>query len=165
MKRLEIRTDWNLNELGSDPADHGPTSANGGALDSHQAPPEVPRRTIIFCNTVSKALDLYDRLKAQKSDNLDLLLLHSRFRPPDREERVEALRHLQQFKQGQIVVSTQVLEAGVDISSGILWTEPAGLPSIVQRLGRLNRAGEFCSNGSAVAGGLASSGHAARSSG
>lgn len=47
------------------------------------------------------------------------------------------------FPKGQIVVATQVIEAGVDVSSGILWSEVAPLASLVQRLGRLNRAGEF----------------------
>jgi CRISPR-associated endonuclease/helicase Cas3 len=47
------------------------------------------------------------------------------------------------FPKGQIVVATQVVEAGVDVSSGILWSEIAPLASLVQRLGRLNRAGEF----------------------
>lgn len=47
------------------------------------------------------------------------------------------------FPMGQIVVATQVIEAGVDISSGILCSEIAPLASLVQRLGRLNRAGEF----------------------
>jgi CRISPR-associated endonuclease/helicase Cas3 len=81
-----------------------------------------------------------------------LVLLHSRFRAPDREAHFKAVERINQFKEGQIIVTTQVLEAGVDISSGMLWTEPAILPSLVQRLGRLNRAGEFGSNGSAVAG-------------
>jgi CRISPR-associated endonuclease/helicase Cas3 len=42
---------------------------------------------------------------------------------------------------GLIVVSTQVVEAGVDISSVRLWSEFAPWASVIQRLGRLNREG------------------------
>jgi len=42
---------------------------------------------------------------------------------------------------GLVLVSTQVVEAGFDISSVRLWSEIAPWPSIVQRLGRLNREG------------------------
>jgi CRISPR-associated endonuclease/helicase Cas3 len=44
--------------------------------------------------------------------------------------------------EGTIVVATQVVEAGVDMSSRTLVTEPAPFSSIVQRLGRCNRAAE-----------------------
>jgi CRISPR-associated endonuclease/helicase Cas3 len=43
---------------------------------------------------------------------------------------------------GLIIVSTQVIEAGMDISSISLWSEIAPWPSNVQRLGRLNREGK-----------------------
>ena len=42
---------------------------------------------------------------------------------------------------GLIVVSTQVIEAGIDVSGVRLWSEIAPWPSDVQRLGRLNREG------------------------
>ena len=44
---------------------------------------------------------------------------------------------------GRIIVSTQVVEAGVDISARTLITELAPWPSLVQRFGRCNRRGEF----------------------
>ena len=40
------------------------------------------------------------------------------------------------------MVATQVVEAGVDISSRVLVTETAPFFAIVQRLGRCNPAGE-----------------------
>src|SRR5436305_400598 len=43
---------------------------------------------------------------------------------------------------GLICVSTQVIEAGVDISAHRLWTEIAPWASMLQRLGRLNRKGD-----------------------
>ena len=42
---------------------------------------------------------------------------------------------------GRIVISTQVLEAGVDLDADVLVSEICPWPSLVQRLGRLNRRG------------------------
>jgi CRISPR/Cas system-associated endonuclease/helicase Cas3 len=42
---------------------------------------------------------------------------------------------------GLIIVSTQVIEAGYDLSAARLWSEVAPWASVIQRLGRLNREG------------------------
>jgi CRISPR-associated endonuclease/helicase Cas3 len=108
---------------------------------------ELPPRTLVICNTVDRAVVVHALLAKDKDkpEGCDLLLLHSRFRPPERRVRMERLKAESPtaFPKGQIVVATQVIEAGVDVSSGVLWSEVAPLASLVQRLGRLNRAGEF----------------------
>jgi len=107
--------------------------------------PKLPARTLVICNTVDRAKTAYALLTAERPDDCDFVLLHSRFRPPERKAQMDRLSNINRaaFPKGQIVVSTQVIEAGVDVSSGILWSEVAPLASLVQRLGRLNRAGEF----------------------
>ncbi len=107
--------------------------------------PNVPARTLIICNTVDRAVAVHALLASEKLEGCDLLLLHSRFRPPERREKMNRLKapDLATFPKGQIVVATQVIEAGVDVSSAILCSEIAPLASLVQRLGRLNRTGEF----------------------
>ncbi|MGQ9652115.1 MAG: type I-G CRISPR-associated helicase/endonuclease Cas3g, partial [Phycisphaerae bacterium] len=73
----------------------------------------------------------------------NLVLLHSRFRPADRVKRVEeALADISPDGPGTIVVSTQVIEAGVDVSATTLFTELAPWASLVQRFGRCNRRGQ-----------------------
>jgi len=113
------------------------------------SPPDVPRRTLIICNTVDRARKIHAAITAAQSQKVatDLVLLHSRFRPRDRARQQDRLMAVWNAQAGQIVVATQVVEAGVDLSAAILWTEIAPLPSIVQRLGRLNRAGEFGHDG------------------
>jgi CRISPR-associated endonuclease/helicase Cas3 len=70
-------------------------------------------------------------------------LLHSRFRPGDRKKQVDkALEEIKPGERGTIVVSTQVIEAGVDVSATTLFTELAPWASLVQRFGRCNRRGE-----------------------
>jgi len=129
----------------------------GEILDAHQsmltavrsAPSSLPRRTLLICNTVDRARAVHTALRSKLKSSVEpkpeLLLLHSRFRPTDRAARMNRLRseHLAAQPAGQIVVATQVVEAGVDISSAVLWTEIAPLSCLVQRLGRLNRSGEF----------------------
>ena len=83
--------------------------------------------------------DLYPRVR----------LLHSRFRPKDRDEilRDSALSGAPLPSAGEIIVATQAVEAGVDVSARVLISEIAPWSSMIQRLGRCNRAGEFDSEG------------------
>lgn len=104
------------------------------ALRAH-APGE---RTLIVCNTVPRAREIYQEVRKAFPD---AILLHSRFRPGDRSRGIEALGQIP--ANGQIVVSTQVLEAGVDISAHRLITDIAPWGSLVQRFGRVNRYGEL----------------------
>jgi len=130
-----------------------------GILDHHQ-PGSL---TLVFLNTVDAARDWHSALeaiskqpakgkrKAKAPQTPHVLLVHSRFRPCDRKA---VLEKMQQFCEGQaggklrtddpglIVVTTQVLEAGVDISAARLWSEIAPWAAVVQRLGRLNRDGK-----------------------
>ena len=97
-------------------------------------------RTIVILNTVRRAVDLYDQLKQRKPDAA-VSLLHSRFRPPDRKRLVEEMLQAP-GPAGSIIISTQVIEAGVDVSASVMFTELAPWASLVQRFGRCNRAGE-----------------------
>lgn len=101
--------------------------------------------TLVVINTVKRARELFDqiqKLSAKDPAAPELLLLHSRFRPHERKILSEKLTSPIP-DQGRLVVSTQVIEAGVDISASLLISELAPWPSLVQRLGRLNRRGEL----------------------
>ena len=110
--------------------------------------------TLVVLNTVRRATELFDALqKAQVGPkrtksawqplpgNPELVLVHSRFRPPERAGIVQRLL-APLGPQGRIVVSTQVIEAGVDVSATTLFTELAPWASLVQRFGRCNRDGK-----------------------
>ncbi len=100
-------------------------------------------RTLVVVNTVKRALELFTALnKTKPKPRAEMVLLHSRFRPPDRARAVARLL-AEPGPQGMIVVSTQVVEAGVDVSAQTLFTELAPWPSLVQRFGRCNRRGEY----------------------
>ena len=70
------------------------------------------------------------------------VLIHSRFRPIDRNAQEARLKDTVP-PEGRIIVATQAIEAGVDLSARVLFTELAPWASLVQRFGRCNRYGEF----------------------
>ncbi len=95
--------------------------------------------TLAVFNTVERAVATYTSLN-KLSPDAEVVLLHSRYRPPDRAAHTtDALSR--PGPAGKIVISTQVLEAGIDLSAALLFTEVAPWPSIVQRAGRCNRDG------------------------
>jgi CRISPR-associated endonuclease/helicase Cas3 len=93
--------------------------------------------TLVVMNRVARAQAL--RALLEKRTGERTALIHSRFRPADR-RRIEDAVLTGRFR--GILVATQAIEAGVDISAKTLFTELAPWASIVQRYGRLNRAGE-----------------------
>jgi len=95
-------------------------------------------RTLVIVNTVDRAVELHKRLVLSKATTV---LVHSRFRAPERARALEAALATP-GPEGTIVVSTQVIEAGVDVSAATLFTELAPWASLVQRFGRCNRRGE-----------------------
>jgi CRISPR-associated endonuclease/helicase Cas3 len=104
--------------------------------------------TLAIVNTVRRAQDLYREVcksleGAGRSANP--ILLHSRYRQRDRDRTVEQI--FGGTATDRIVVATQAVEAGVDITSATLFTELAPWTSLVQRFGRCNRKGECGSQG------------------
>ncbi len=103
---------------------------------------EFGRITLVVCNTVDRACKTYDALQELgRADGIELV--HSRFRPAEREAWRERFlsRSACRAEVDRIIVATQVVEAGVDISAGCLITELAPWPSLVQRFGRSARYG------------------------
>jgi CRISPR-associated endonuclease/helicase Cas3 len=92
-------------------------------------------RTIVVMNTVDGARSVYKHLRGGSAE---CTLLHPRFRGIDR---ARVLADVIGRCDDRIVVSTQVVEAGLDLDAAVLVTESAPWPSLVQRAGRCNRGG------------------------
>jgi CRISPR-associated endonuclease/helicase Cas3 len=103
---------------------------------------EYGRITLVVCNTVDRASRTYDALQ-KLGVTRDLRLVHSRFRPHERAAWKAAFLGREACKPGvdRIIVATQVVEAGVDISATTLVTELSPWSSLVQRFGRCARYG------------------------
>lgn len=104
--------------------------------------------TILFMNTVARAQAVYDAL-GHCGDDPRRLLVHSRFRAAERDALLTRLTDERPIA-GRIVVATQALEAGVDVTSATMITEIAPWSSLVQRFGRCNRYGECGERGADV---------------
>ena len=103
--------------------------------------------TLVIVNRVERAQDLHAALgKTLKKTRpgTELVLIHGRFRPADRRREMDkVLAVVDPDGPGLIVVATQAVEAGVDLSAAVLFTELAPWPSLVQRFGRANRYAEL----------------------
>lgn len=136
-----IRKTLAIDEIAAN--DHG---AFANAIKAaHEATPvngEYGRITLVVCNTVDRALRTYEALEKQGVTK-DLRLVHGRFRPHERAAWKTEFLGRAACRPGvdRIIVATQVVEAGVDISATTLITELAPWSSLVQRFGRCARYG------------------------
>ena len=115
-------------------------------LDAHRA----GRMTLVIVNRVARAQSLHAALGKRLGAGdaaPELALVHARFRPADRRREMAKIpingEENGEVSKDLIVVSTQAVEAGVDISAAVLFTELAPWPSMVQRFGRVNRYAEL----------------------
>ncbi len=101
---------------------------------------------------VDAVLDRLQREATEKSsgDLTALLTLNSRYRPFDREILIEIADRLSTGKIPFVLVSTQAIEAGVDLSFRTVFRDLAPLDSIVQAAGRCNRSYEWGEEGGRV---------------
>jgi CRISPR-associated endonuclease/helicase Cas3 len=104
--------------------------------------------TLAVVNTVDRALKVHAIVcndKDLKSKGTDIRIVHSRFRPAERAGWREEFLNRQACIPGtnRIIIATQVIEAGVDISAAVLITELAPWACLVQRFGRCARWGGY----------------------
>jgi CRISPR-associated endonuclease/helicase Cas3 len=102
-------------------------------------------RSIVVVNTVSRAQSLVEEVRQQVGpEGPEVLLLHSRFLASDR-RRVEEvlLNRLGEKADGNVIlVATQVIEVGLNISCSVMHTEVAPANAVLQRAGRCARFAE-----------------------
>jgi CRISPR-associated endonuclease/helicase Cas3 len=99
---------------------------------------------LVICNKKSEAAELYNALSGTYDANIyhlsaSMCMAHRR---EELSKINESLTGTQNGMKKTICISTQVIEAGVDISFGRVIRLMAGIDSIVQAAGRCNRNGE-----------------------
>ncbi|MCX7973804.1 MAG: CRISPR-associated helicase Cas3' [Candidatus Aminicenantes bacterium] len=96
---------------------------------------------IVVCNTVERAIKIYQDLK-EKIESKPILI-HSRFFDVDREQKEKKIEELfgQKNNRKAILVTTQVIEVGMDISCELMLSELSPIDSLIQRAGRCARRG------------------------
>jgi CRISPR-associated endonuclease/helicase Cas3 len=91
---------------------------------------------LIVRNTVNKAVDIYQRLRAQGKD--DVLLIHGRMTVGDRKRVLEEAKSKLE-RQACVLISTQIIEAGVNLDFDVIITDAAPMANLIQRIGRVGR--------------------------
>ncbi|MFI9630521.1 type I-U CRISPR-associated helicase/endonuclease Cas3 [Streptomyces sp. NPDC052042] len=147
-KRLRAQRRLTLLDA-SGPKDTAAAFAHAAELTLDTLLPTAERPVIgVVANTIRTARTTH-QLLAQRQD-IDTLLLTGRSRTLDR-ERLLASPLVTELLNGVsadrtrplVVVATQTVEVGIDISFAGLITENASLAALIQRLGRLDRTGDL----------------------
>ncbi len=91
---------------------------------------------LVILNTIADSKDIYNELK-EKVENVRLL--NTYFTPNDRSHIIDEVKELLKNNQQIVLISTQLIEAGVDIDFPIVYRDLCPLPSLIQSAGRCNR--------------------------
>jgi CRISPR-associated endonuclease/helicase Cas3 len=99
------------------------------------------KRSIIITNTVDRCQEIYHLLNEKRIEGTEIICIHSHFFENDRKEKEDKIKELfgEGSKSNAILVSTQVIEVGIDISCEIMHTEISPINSLIQRAGRCAR--------------------------
>ncbi|MCO6490717.1 MAG: CRISPR-associated helicase Cas3' [Phaeodactylibacter sp.] len=100
---------------------------------------EEPDKSFLFIlNTIASSQKVFAALRNCQNSDCDVYYLSSSILPCFRKE---IIKRIKSSKKRKIVVSTQVVEAGVDIDLDVVYRDFAPLDSINQSAGRCNRNG------------------------
>jgi CRISPR-associated endonuclease/helicase Cas3 len=100
------------------------------------------KKVLVVLNTVDKAKAFYKLIKeALSENNINVYLIHSRFTQEDKKNKMDLIEKIKKDVNPCILISTQVVEVSLDIDFDVLYTEIAPFDSLIQRFGRINRAG------------------------
>ena len=107
------------------------------------------KSVLVILNTIQDTKDLYNFITENKDDT-NVLLLNTHFTPRDRSLKIYLAKR--KLRQGDkvVLISTQLIEAGVDIDFPVLYRDYATISSIVQSAGRCNRNGKNPEKGKVV---------------
>ncbi|NLG86296.1 MAG: CRISPR-associated helicase Cas3' [Firmicutes bacterium] len=98
----------------------------------------------VVVNTIADATQIYLAAKNLAGDNIDIFNLHACMQPQHKRYQIKSIKDHMTNKSGKpvLVISTQIIEAGVDLSFRHVFRARPIVPSVVQTAGRVNRHGE-----------------------
>ena len=102
------------------------------------------KKVLVICNTVKQAQIVYEKLK-NENKNIEINLLHSRFIMKDRKKKEDDIKKFapndnsKREEKYSIWISTQIVEASLDIDFDELYTDMSSADSLLQRMGRVYR--------------------------
>ena len=96
---------------------------------------------LLVVNTKSAAIEMYKRLR--DIENAYVFHLSTNMCPEHRRKSICKMKEKLSQNENVICITTQLIEAGVDISFGCVVRSIAGMDNAVQASGRCNRSGEY----------------------
>ncbi len=96
------------------------------------------KSVLIIVNNVKTAQSIYEEINFKGF----VKLLHSGFHKKDRIEIEKAITNEDTSKRPQLLIATQAVEVSLDIDYDVAFIEKAPIDALIQRLGRVNRAGK-----------------------
>ncbi len=94
---------------------------------------------LIVLNTIGSAQDVYRFVKGLELGDTECFFLSTNVIPKMRLERIDQIKEKNTKRRRKVIVSTQLIEAGVDIDADVVYRDFAPLDSINQVAGRCNR--------------------------
>jgi hypothetical protein len=120
-------------------------------LNEYAAPATTLNRDAIAEEVLERARLSEGAVRKRGNDiDIPLLTFNSRFRPLDRRVIIQMADHLATADIPFVLIATQAVEAGVDLSFQRVYRDVAPLDSIVQAAGRCNRSFEWGQRGGKV---------------
>ncbi|MFR3156584.1 MAG: CRISPR-associated helicase Cas3' [Christensenellales bacterium] len=102
-------------------------------------------KVLVILNTIDKANELYLKIKEKNIENVNVL--HSRFIKNDRSNKENSIINFSKEREKTgIWITTQIVEASLDIDFDYLFTEMSTLDSLFQRCGRCYRSRKYEKN-------------------
>ena len=102
-------------------------------------------KVLVILNTIDKANELYLKIKEKNIENVNVL--HSRFIKNDRSNKENSIINFSKEREKTgIWITTQIVEASLDIDFDYLFTEMSTLDSLFQRCGRRYRSRKYEKN-------------------
>ena len=98
---------------------------------------------LVIVNTKKQAREIYSKLKDRLSEEAYMIHLSTNMCPAHRKKRIGTLRRFLKRNKPVVCVTTQLIEAGVDISFRCVVRALAGIDNAAQAAGRCNRNGEY----------------------
>ncbi len=125
-------------------------TVKGKTINSQTILKQHKKKTIVISNRVEKAQQLYNEIVGSDLEGFEnlqglqrsnIICLHSRFFDEDRKKKENELKRLfgNKNEESAILISTQVIEAGMDISCETMHVEISPINSFLQRAGRCAR--------------------------
>ncbi len=96
------------------------------------------RSYLVLLNTIKSSIVFYKLLK-EKLGLSKLFYLSTNITPRERAARLQQLANLLEREEKPVLVSTQVVEAGVDLDFDEVWRDLGPVDAVVQAAGRCNR--------------------------